>query len=161
MRTIPSRRILNDARISKEGRTQFHETICRFPDLALHYGLTLCRFRGHPQVSNRDTRKNLQHGASFVGKSPVLWRGKAHNFARWPVSRRDEFPSQERPLQQLAERQSLRRSQAVLSILAARKGNVHELSTRHCVAHVLCNCTGSGSTTQERVYHLHRTNGRI
>ena len=92
-----------------------HETNYRFAGLALHHAISARRLCRHTQVSDRNTRENLQHGASFVGKPPVLWRGKAHNFARWPVSRRDKFPSQERPLQQLENRQPLRRSQAVLN----------------------------------------------
>jgi hypothetical protein len=82
--------------------------------LPLH-AISARRLRGRSQVSDRNTRENLQHGAAFVGKPSALWRREAHNFARWPVSRRDEFPSQERPLQQLENRQPLRRSQAVLN----------------------------------------------
>jgi len=100
---------------AQKGGKQFHETNCRLAGLVEHHVMFVRSLCKHSQVLCRNTRENLQHGAAFVGKPSVLWRGKAYNFARWPVSRRDEFASQERPLQQLAERQSLRRSQAVVN----------------------------------------------
>ncbi len=84
-------------------------------DLALHCGICVHRFCGHTQVSSQDTRASIRGGASSVGESPLLWRWKAQHFARWPVSRRNQFPSPERSLFKLAKRKPLRRSQTVMS----------------------------------------------
>jgi len=70
-----------------------HETNFRFAGLASWY-LCLPLMQALPGIGREHTLKPS---------------------ARWPVSRRDEFPSQERPLQQLENQQPLRRSQAVVN----------------------------------------------
>jgi hypothetical protein len=91
-----------------------HETNRPYADLSLRLAISVRRLCKHSQGSNGNTREILRHGASFVGRPSILWRGKAHDFTWWPISWRDQFPSPKWPLPELADFQPLRRSQAVL-----------------------------------------------
>jgi hypothetical protein len=116
-----------------------HETNRRYADFSLRLAISARRLCKHSQVSNRNTREIIQHGASFFGKPSILWRGKAHDFAWWPISRRDQFPSPKRPLLELADCQPLRRSQAVLkkSAAALPSGEAPAVSKGNECGHVL------------------------